>query len=408
MRKAAVENVLISGASIAGPALAYWLSRYGIKATVVERATALRGGGYAIDIRGTALDAVTRMGLLVEAQTAHIHREEILFLDKAGQVFAKLTSEAISGGRRGVDVELCRGDLAKMLYDVTRDTVRYKFSNSIRSLSETGRGVDVVFANGDQESFDIVVGADGLHSNTRALIFGHESQFEKYIGFCFAGFSIPDEFSLRFGLRNETLLWNVPGKAAVITATGAGRPGIGMLSFQYPTSPFREAISEADQRELTAKMFPETDWLVPELVKIMLSADDMFFDSVSQIHMPSWSKGRIVLAGDAAHATSFLSGQGSSMALVGAYVLAGELATKADYATAFAEYERIARPFIEMNQALVTDGGTIVIPVSQEALDERNAMLKAASERPQGTGEPGEASRPVHSALKLPEYDVAA
>lgn len=404
MRKRAVENVLISGASIAGPALAYWLTRYGIKATVVERAAALRGGGYAIDIRGTALDAVTRMGLLVEAQTAHIHREEILFLDVSGQVFAKLTSEAISGGRRGVDVELCRGDLAKMLFDVTRDTVRYKFNNSIRSLSETGRGVDVVFANGDRETFDIVVGADGLHSNTRALIFGHESQFEKYIGFCFAGFSVPD----KFGLRNETVLWNAPGRAAVISATGPGRPAIGMLTFKYPTSPFREAISEADQRELTAKMFPETDWLVPELVKIMRSADDLFFDSVSQIHMPSWSKGRIVLAGDAAHATSFLSGQGSSMALVGAYVLAGELATKADYGVAFSEYERIARPFIEMNQALVTDGGTMMIPITPEALDERNAMLKAASERPQGTGEPGEASRPVHSALKLPAYDVAA
>src|SRR3546814_376549 len=227
--------------------------------------------------------------------------------------------------------------------------------------------------SGDTEKYDIVIGADGLHSNVRSLVFGHESQFERYLGFCFAGFTMPNKFDLAHGGVNYTVL----GKWAGIFAPGTTDRVFGMLVFRYPESPFKTPISDDDKRKLTASMFKDDkNWHVPYMVDQMLKADDLFFDAVSQIRMPIWSSGRVVLTGDAAHATSFLSGQGSSCALVSAYVLAGELATHANYQEAFAAYERLARPFIEGNQNVVQEGRTTLMPKTQEELDARNAVLR--------------------------------
>jgi 2-polyprenyl-6-methoxyphenol hydroxylase-like FAD-dependent oxidoreductase len=401
MSERAVKNVLISGASIAGPALAFWLTRYGIKTTVVEKSSSLRGGGYPIDIRGTALDAVERMGLYPQMRAAHVDSQSIAFVDEHGEVIAKIDPEAVTGGVRGRDVEIRRGDIATILYAATKDKANYKFNDSIASLDEQAAGVDVKFASGDTGTYDIVIGADGLHSKTRSMIFGHESQFEKYIGFCFAGFTIPNTF----GLDRGALAYTLPGKNAVVYATNDGGPVYAFLVFRYPTSPFRRSVAEEDKRNLTASMFEGVGgWIVPQLVEDMRKAEDLFFDAVSQIHMPTWSKGRIVLAGDAAHATSFLSGQGSSMALVGAYILAGEIATKPDYTSAFQAYEKLARPFVEMNQALVKQGKHIMIPDTQEEIEARNEMLRKIAEESVGKVSGRDDARQVHSALTLPNY----
>jgi 2-polyprenyl-6-methoxyphenol hydroxylase-like FAD-dependent oxidoreductase len=401
MNERAVKNVLISGASIAGPALAFWLTRYGIKVTVVERASSLRGGGYPIDIRGTALDAVERMGLYEQMRAKHVDTQHLTFVDEHGEVIAKLNPEALTGGVKGKDVEIRRGDIGTILYAVTQDKVNYKFNDSIASLNEYADGVTVTFVSGDSGVYDIVIGADGLHSHTRSLIFGHESQFEKYIGNCFAGFTIPNTFGLDRGALSYTMV----GKSATLYAAKHSDRVHAFLSFRYPHSPFQKRISEEDKRDLTANEFKGiNDWIVPQMVEEMRRADDLFFDSVSQIYMPTWSRGRIVLAGDAAHATSFASGQGSSMALVGAYILAGELATKADYSTAFAEYERIARPFVEMNQALVKVGTSLLQPNTPEELKARNDLLRKMAAEPAAKVSSEDDSRRVHSALKLPSY----
>jgi len=401
MNERAVKNVLISGASIAGPALAFWLTHYGIKVTVMERASSLRGGGYPIDIRGTALDAVERMGLYEQMRARHVDTQHLSFVDEHGELIAKLNPEALTGGVKGKDVEIRRGDIGTILYAVTQDKVNYKFNDSIASLNEYADSVNVTFVSGDTGVYDIVIGADGLHSNTRSLVFGHESQFEKYIGHCFAGFTIPNTFGLDRGALSYTMV----GKSATLYAANHSDRVHAFLSFRYPTSPFKKRISEEDKRDLTANAFKGVnDWIVPQMVEEMRRADDLFFDSVSQIYMPTWSKGRIVLAGDAAHATSFASGQGSSMALVGAYILAGELATKADFGTAFAEYERIARPFVEMNQALVKVGTSLLQPSTPEELKARNDMLRKMAEEPAAKVYPEDDSRRVHSALKLPSY----
>jgi 2-polyprenyl-6-methoxyphenol hydroxylase-like FAD-dependent oxidoreductase len=401
MNERAVKNVLISGASIAGPALALWLTHYGIKATVVEKASSLRGGGYPIDIRGTALDAVERMGLYEQMRAKHVDTQHLTFVDEHGEVIAKLNPEALTGGVKGKDVEIRRGDIGTILYAATQDKVNYKFNDSIASLNENADCVNVTFVSGDSGVYDIVIGADGLHSNTRSLIFGHESQFEKYIGRCFAGFTIQNTFGLDRGALSYTMV----GKSATLYAAKHSDRAHAFLSFSYPTSPFKKRISEEDKRNLTANAFKGVnDWIVPQMVEEMRKADDLFFDSVSQIYMPTWSRGRIVLAGDAAHATSFASGQGSSMALVGAYVLAGEIATKPTYTSAFEAYEKLARPFVEMNQALVKVGISILQPNTPEELKARNDLLRKMAAEPAAKVSPEDESRRVHSALKLPSY----
>ncbi|KOT98783.1 FAD-dependent monooxygenase [Streptomyces ardesiacus] len=399
------RRVLISGASIAGPALAHWLDRYGFEVTVVERAAAVRGGGYAIDVRGTAREAVDRMGLLPALRKAHVDSQRITFVDAAGEPVGSLQPEQLTGGEAGVDLEVRRGDLADALYTPLRDRVEFLFDDSIATLDDVGDAVHVVFDSGLRRTFDLVVGADGLHSNTRRLVFGPEEPFHRYLGHVFAGFTLPNEF----GLAHEAVIWNEPGRSAVLYAHEPADRLHGFLTFTRDTPPFEAFRDPRAQRDLVAARFPERVWHLPRLVEGMREADDLFFDVVSQIHMPAWSHGRVVLAGDAAHATSFISGQGSSVALVGAYVLAGELATHADHADAFAAYERLIRPFAERNQALATGGGSAVTPTTRQEIEARNALLRdpEAAVRTMVTASAQE-GRAAHSALVLPDYPQAA
>ncbi|WUJ73085.1 FAD-dependent monooxygenase [Kribbella soli] len=388
-----MTTVLISGASIAGPALAYWLDRYGFEVTVVEKAAEVRGGGYAIDVRGTARDVADRMGLLPQLRKAHVGTRRISFVDADGELIAAIRPEAMTGGTEGLDLEVRRGDLADALYTPIRDKVEFLFHDSIAQLDDRGDRVDVVFDSGIRRTFDLVIGADGLHSNVRRLVFGPEEEFHSYQGYAFAGFTIGNDF----GLAHEGVSWNVAGRAAVLYAHEPSEPMHGFLTFGLDEPPYDAFRDPEAQRELVAATFPDQGWYVPRLVAAMRESDDLFFDVVSQIHMPTWSRGRVGLVGDAAYATSFMSGQGSSVSLVGAYVLAGELATYADHADAFAAYEKRIRSFVEENQALVEIGKQVVAPSTQEILDARNAQLRAASM----TGDQG---REANSSLTLPDY----
>lgn len=399
------RRVLISGASIAGPALAYWLDRYGFEVTVVEKAPAVRGGGYAIDIRGTAREVVDRMGLLPRLREAHVDSRRITFLDAAGGTVASLRPEQITGGEAGLDLEVRRGDLADALYAPLRDRVEFLFGDSIATLDDDGHAVHVVFDSGTRRTFDLVLGADGLHSNTRRLVLGPEEPFHHYLGHVFAGFTLPNEF----GLAHEGVIWNEPGRGAVLYAHEPSERVHGFLTFTRETPPFEAFRDPQAQRSLVAERFPEQVWQVPRLVEAMEKADDLFFDIVSQIHLPAWSRGRVALAGDAAHATSFLSGQGSSVSLVGAYILAGELAAHTGHTEAFQAYERTMRPFAERNQALATSGGTMVTPTTREQLDARNAALRDLRTVGATVASDGaEEGRAAHSGLVLPDYAATA
>ncbi|GAA0916253.1 MULTISPECIES: FAD-dependent monooxygenase [Streptomyces violaceusniger group] len=387
-------EVLISGASISGPALAYWLHRSGFAVTVVEKAGALRDGGYPIDIRGTATEVVRRMGILPRLRDAHVDSRRCTFLDADGSEVASLSPSAVAGGVEGQDLEVRRGDLATALYGSVRDDVEFLFDDSIDTLDQSGHGVDVTFHSGRRRTFDLVVGADGMHSQTRESVFGPEERFHRYLGYCFAIFTMPNTF----GLSREVMMWNTPGRAAALYAVGDDDELHAFLTFHQPEPPIDALRNPEAQRDLVAAVFAGAGWEVPGMVGAMRDADDLFFDTAGQIRMPHWSSGRVALVGDAAYAPSFLTGQGSSLALVGAYVLANALATNRDHTAAFAAYERDVREFVAMNQALVDNGGARLFPTTARALEQRNTMLRGLVTLPSAT------PRPAHSALTLPEF----
>lgn len=370
-------RVLISGASIAGPALAYWLNRHGYAVTVVEKAGALRGGGYPVDIRGTALEVVRGMGLLPQLRDVHIDVRRLTFVDGDGAEVASVDPHHLTGGVGGQDLEVRRGDLTEALYGAVRDDVEFLFDDRVDTLDQSDHGVDVTFRAGGSRTFDMVFGADGVHSRTREFLFGPEEQFHRYLGHCFAGFTLRNTF----GLSGEVMMWNTPGRAAALYAAGDDGHVHALLDFAHPEPPFHAFRNPRAQRALVGEVFADVGWEVPGMLAALRDADDLFFDVVSQIRMPRWSSGRVALVGDAAYAPSFLTGQGTSLALVGAYSLAGSLAG-GDHAAGFAAYEHDTRPFVTATQDRVGEGGATLFPTTAAALERRNAMLRRLGAAP--------------------------
>ncbi|MER5437123.1 FAD-dependent monooxygenase [Streptomyces sp. NPDC002790] len=391
-RTAPRRTALVSGASIAGPTLAFWLNRYGYSVTVVEKAATLRSGGYPIDVRGTALEVVRRMGILPQLRDAHIDLRRLTFFEGDGSQVASVHPHDVTGGVAGHDLEVRRGDLTDALYTAVRDDVEFMFNDSIAALDQSDHGVDVTFHGGSRRTFDMVFGADGMHSRTRELLFGPEEQFHRYLGYCFAVFPIRNTF----GLSHETVMWNAPGRAAALYAAGDDDEVHAFLNFARPNPPFDAFRDPIAHRDLVAEVFADAGWHVPDMLAAMRDADDVFFDAVGQIHLPRWSSGRVALLGDAAYAPSFLTGQGTSLSLVGAYMLADSLADNG-HVTGFDAYEHHTREFVTMNQALVGKGGATLFPTTPQALERRNDRLRSL------TTMPSPERRPAHSALTLPE-----
>ncbi|WP_327253715.1 FAD-dependent monooxygenase [Streptomyces sp. NBC_01244] len=344
------RNVLISGAGIAGTALAYWLRHHGFRPTVVERAPSLREGGYKIDVRGAALDVVSRAGVLdaVRAQRTDVQGGSIV--NAAGKRVATMDGDTF-GGRAGHDAEILRGDLNRILYDLGvdgADGVEYLFGDSITCATETADGIEVAFDSGARRVFDLVVGADGLHSNTRALVFGPEERFIRDLGYYVSIYSVPNHLDL----DRWELTYVSPLRTALTYSTARDTGAKAMFLFaSEPLEYDRHDVSQ--QKKLLAGAYAGEAWEVPRLLAALDEAPDFYFDSLSQAHLHSWSKGRTALVGDSAYCASPASGQGTSLALVGAYVLAGELAAAGgDHTTGFAAYEREMRGFAEENQKL--------------------------------------------------------
>ncbi|MZE80098.1 FAD-dependent monooxygenase [Streptomyces xinghaiensis] len=391
----AKRRVLISGAGIAGPALAYWLHRAGCAVTVVEKAGAPRHGGYPIDIRGTATEVVRRMGILPRLRDAHIDSRRFTFLDADGSEVASVDPRALAGGAGGQDLEVRRGDLAALLHALVRDDVEFLFDDSVDTLDQHAQGVDVTFRSGRRRTFDLVAGADGMHSQTRESLFGPEEQFHRYLGYCFAVFTMPNTL----GLSRELVMWNTPGQAAALYAVGDDDEELhAFLNFHQPEPPSEALRDPGAQRDLAATVFAGAGWKVPGMAGALREADDLFVDTAAQIRMPRWSSGRVVLVGDAAYAPSFLTGQGTSLALAGAYMLAHALAAHRDHTEAFAAYESGVREFAAMNQALAGKGAARLFPTTARALEQRNTMLRELLTLPAAP------APPAHSALVLPEF----
>jgi 2-polyprenyl-6-methoxyphenol hydroxylase-like FAD-dependent oxidoreductase len=400
------KNILISGASIAGPALAFWLHHYGFRATVVERAPSLREGGYKVDIRGVAVDVVRRMGLLAEVHAASTDMRGAAFVNKRGKELATLDADTF-GFRHGDDTEILRGDLAQILYSATRDDTEYVFGDWITGLDERADGIHVTFAHGAPRRFDLVVGADGLHSGVRALAFGPEEDFLRRFDAYISIATVPNTQQLD---RWELLHSAAAGKMVNVYSTA--RADDAKAAFWFTAPPLTYDRRDVDgQKDLVADQFAGLGWEIPALLDAMRDADDFYFDPVCQIVMDHLSAGRVTLLGDAGYCASPASGQGTSLALVGAYVLAGELAASDGFEVALSQYESEMRPYIEKNQALAKTALRGIIPQSRAFAWFTTRMIKLMPYLPGRNRVLEQMARPIReaaNALVLKEFTASA
>jgi len=366
------KNILISGAGIAGTTLTYWLKRFGFNPTVVEHAPKLRKGGYAIDFWGAGFDVAERMGIIADLDKADLGITEVSLVDENSKRKGGLNYLKLKKLMKGRAFTLLRGDLAEVIYKHLDKDIEIIFGNTINKIEQHNDSVTVTFHNGRTSNFDLVIGADGLHSNVRNLIFGSEAQFEKYYGYYTSSFTI--EANIYSGKAFQ--MYNVPCKQAAVYSTNENKT----TTFFIFTSPEKLSYQHHNieaQKQILRSEFENAGWKCADLLLKMDTASDFYFDVVSQIQMNNWSKDRITLVGDACDCPSLLSGQGSTLAMVGAYILAGELKeANGNYKVAFAQYENIFKPFIEDKQRIAKNFAKSFVPKSKLGIWMRNVMVK--------------------------------
>ncbi|MCX5613627.1 FAD-dependent monooxygenase [Streptomyces sp. NBC_00047] len=367
----APRTVLISGASIAGPALAHWLGRHGFRPTVVELAPALRPGGQAVDFRGeTHLSVLSRMGILEDLRRLQTGGSPMTFVDAEGEQLLHLPAEFAGG-----EIEVLRGDLSRVLHEASLPFTEYVFGDSITSLTETPTGVDVTFRSSPPRTFDLVIGADGLHSNVRRLAFGPEADHVTHLGYYAATWSLPNDH--RLGLRPGagSVGHNAPGRlASVGTDHTDPTRARAFFVFASPELTYDRHDPEA-QKALLRQAFTGLPWQVDQLLSSLTTADDLYFDSISRADVPAWSSGRIALVGDAACGAT-IGGMGTGTGIVAAYVLAGELSrSPEDHPAAFARYESLLRTYAQGCQKSGDRTGPFLAPATGLGLRLRNGLL---------------------------------
>jgi 2-polyprenyl-6-methoxyphenol hydroxylase-like FAD-dependent oxidoreductase len=351
-------RILVSGAGMAGLSAGISLGTAGHDVTIVERANHLRVNGSPIDIRGDSLAIANEMGVLDAIRARQVDMSQrTCFVDENGDLVAALPLEDINDSPD--DVEIPREDLAHVLRNALDTSVTLTFDESIAELDDDGRGVDVRFTSGDRERYDLVVGADGVHSATRRMTFGPEELYLRHLG-------------------SANPMYNFPGHLAGIV--DYHHESLTVLMFRSPWIDYDYHDLPAQKQILADAFAGHAEWKVPELIDAARRDPELYFDSVSQIEMPSWHEGRVVLVGDAAHCASPLSGRGTSLAITGTWLLAKALSDQPDdLKAAFTQYERDQRPHVTYAQGTAAPGGDRLVPATQDAIDARNRLLTAAT-----------------------------
>lgn len=356
-------KVLISGGGIAGSTLACLLARSGHQATVVERDQGVRSSGNPVDVRGAAFDIVEGLGLVARLSTFATGVRRIVFVGPDGQPLASMST------RRSQDreLEVPRADLSATLVAAARDEVAFRFDDTITDLSDDGHGVDVNFERAVPERFDLVVGADGLHSRVRRLAFGPEAEYVTHLGMYVATVRLP---ALQMP-ADTVLMFNEPGTATAMHP-GAGTPG---AAFFFRSSAPVDRVDPAAVERLLTDTFAHAGWRAPELLAAYRASSDTYFDSVSRVRVPGWSTGLVALLGDAASCVT-LFGDGSSAAVVGAATLAGSLDTLPGVAAALVRYEREHRRSTKRGQRLAPIVSRLLVPASRAGIAIRNGAVR--------------------------------
>jgi aryl-alcohol dehydrogenase-like predicted oxidoreductase/2-polyprenyl-6-methoxyphenol hydroxylase-like FAD-dependent oxidoreductase len=358
-----MRKALISGAGIAGATAAYWLAKAGFEVTVVEQALEMRSSGSPVDVRGPAVEVAERMGLMARIRAADTCVRDMVLVNARGHVVGRVdmrTTWADPG-----DVELSRGELATILREAVPDDAEFQFGNSVTALTPDADGVTAEFLSGPARRFDLVLGADGAHSGVRALAFGPEPNYLKHLGVYIATLPLEGEAG------TDLVMYNTPGRAVAIHPAG-GHPGAAFM-FRAPQIPdFDHRDIDQHKRVLTAA-YAGAGWRVPELLDRVRAADDLYFDSVSRVRVPTWSRGRIGLVGDAASCVS-LFGDGSSLAMVGAFTLADALGD--DIEAGLRAYEARHRPERAAKENSVAYATRLLIPATSAGIAARNVAFR--------------------------------
>jgi 2-polyprenyl-6-methoxyphenol hydroxylase-like FAD-dependent oxidoreductase len=363
------KTILISGASFAGLSTAFWMQRLGHSVTVVEIAPGLRKGGTPIDIKDNTVEIARRMGILDQIEVARLNPRAWEFKN------AEDITEGRMGGqedqpRAESDIEIERFQLLNILYDQISGRVDFKFNTSISTMAETKNGMNVIFKDGSQGTFDLVFGCDGLHSAVRRLWFGPEADYMHFLGQYFS-ITIVDKLLVPL---DTTHMFGVPDKGVMLTAY-KGQTDI-VLCFRSETEITYDHRNEAQQRQIIADQFAGEGWRIPELLKEVALSPTFYFDKLCQIKMPSWTKGRVALVGDAGYCASPAAGMGGSLAIDGAAALANAFDEAGDdFERAFAAYNRNFRPFIEQIQSQAVETAEILLPRTEEAIRMRNTQV---------------------------------
>lgn len=368
MKIANNKKILISGASFAGLSIAYWMNKFGYQVTIIEIASSLKKGGTPVNIMGRTIDIVKRMGLFDQIESNKLTMESMEFKNADDLTERRDYTQKRQEDRGEVEYEVERDVLLNLLYEAVKDDAAFIFGDSITGLKETADQIEVSFNRRAGQTFDLVFGCDGIHSAVRKHWFGDEATFSHFLQTYFS-ISIVNKLLIP---ENTTQMYSEPGKTVMLNAYNQ-KTDICMAFFSEQEIPY-DYRNEQEQRNIILDQFSRTGWRTPELLKEVQHTTGFYFDKLCQMKMPSWTKGRVALVGDAGYCASPAAGRGGSLAIDGAAALADAFEKcNGNYEMAFLEYNENFRPFIEEVQAEVVDFGIdVLIPRTEDAIRKRN------------------------------------
>jgi len=338
----AQKKTLVCGAGIAGPTCAYWLQRYGYSVVLAEQARTLRDGGQNVDIKGAGQRIIREMGIAEKTEARNTNEQGQKYVDAAGNVIARFPKGAF--GTLTSDFEILRGDFAQILFEATQATCEYRFGTHVTNLEEKEACISVTFNTGHLEDFELVICAEGIGSRTRKMILSEETRY-RYLGAYISFFKIPrqpedDDWACTVNGKGGTFITLRPGNDTETTV---------LITFLRDTSNVA-GDDASDRLKLLTEALRGRGTVADRILADLHTVRDFYFGPMSQVQASRWSKGRFVIVGDAAYSPTPFTGEGTALAMVGAYVLAGEISRCSNYAEAFLRYEQLVRPYVERSQ----------------------------------------------------------